>query len=69
MKAIDYAAFSVVLVAGVGVGHYVAKAVHERSTTEDANTLLWMGAFTLGAAGAAYLLDVKQKTVADVIAK
>lgn len=69
MKNIDYAGFSIVLVAGIGVGHYVAQAVHEKATPEDETTLLWMGGLALGAAGAAYLLDIRQRTVADVLAK
>jgi hypothetical protein len=55
---VDYAGFSIVLVAGVAVGHFVAKAVHENATPEDQKTLLWAGGFTAGAAGLAYLLDV-----------
>lgn len=68
MKNIDYAGFSIVLVAGVGVGHYVAKAVHERATPEDEMTLIAMGALCTGAAGLAFLLDtlgVKQGTAVD----
>jgi hypothetical protein len=72
VKAIDYAGFSIVLVAGVGVGHYVAKAVHDNATPDDERTLLAMGALCTGAAGLAYLLSlfgVEQKTVADVVGK
>lgn len=58
---VDYAGFSIVLVAGVAVGHFVAKAVHENATPEDQKILLWAGGFTAGAAGLAYLLDVKPK--------
>jgi len=69
VKNIDYAGFSIVLVAGVGVGHYVAKAVHEKATPEDETTLLWMGGLSLGAAGLAWLLDIRQRTATEALTR